>query len=243
MAAAAREASIKALAAAAKAESGGFPYEFCHCGDTQHRACSCGKPAKEAVDYAKKLDAEGKLTPALAEMLCGKGWTKPAPKDEAKGCAECVKSFRGQCVECHVEQNAHDEKGLLKMPSNLHSIRQGYYMEEEWYANSRSKAKERIEEEKAKHVPNCMCGVCFWAREAKEGQVPKSVPKVVVAAAPSPIGAILQAAQKADAVIGKALSSSAGNDMAKDIFAAMGTPHDSKCPHGLPFYSCMPCSH
>jgi hypothetical protein len=32
-------------------------------------------------------------------------------------------------------------------------------------------------------------------------------------------------------------------DFAKEIFAAMGTPYDSKCPHGLPFYSCMPCSH
>jgi len=30
---------------------------------------------------------------------------------------------------------------------------------------------------------------------------------------------------------------------AKAIFAAMGTPFDSKCPHGLPFYACMPCSH
>lgn len=32
-------------------------------------------------------------------------------------------------------------------------------------------------------------------------------------------------------------------DFAKNLFAAMGTPHDSKCPHGLPFYACMPCSH
>jgi hypothetical protein len=30
---------------------------------------------------------------------------------------------------------------------------------------------------------------------------------------------------------------------AKNLFAAMGTPHDSKCPHGAPFYSCMSCSH
>lgn len=32
-------------------------------------------------------------------------------------------------------------------------------------------------------------------------------------------------------------------DFAKEIFAAMGTPHDSTCPHGMPFYACMPCSH
>lgn len=29
----------------------------------------------------------------------------------------------------------------------------------------------------------------------------------------------------------------------KAIFAALGTPFDSTCPHGLPFYACMPCSH
>jgi hypothetical protein len=29
----------------------------------------------------------------------------------------------------------------------------------------------------------------------------------------------------------------------KAIFAGLGTPFDSKCPHGLPFYACMPCSH
>ena len=33
------------------------------------------------------------------------------------------------------------------------------------------------------------------------------------------------------------------NDFAKQIFAAMGTPYDSICPHGQPFYSCMACSH
>ncbi len=236
MAAAAREASIKATAEAAKAESGGFPYEFCHCGDTQYRACTCGKPAKEAVEYAKKLDAQGKLTPPLAEMLCGKGWTKPVPGDEAqakpKSCVDCANSFRGKCVECHVKENSYDEKGFLKMPSVLQSMRQAYHMEEQWYANSRGPVNEA--KQKA-HVPNCACGVCFWERE---GQVPESSPRPAVSSgATSPIGALFQQAQKA-------LASSGGSgDMAKDIFASMGTPFDSKCPHGLPFYACMPCSH
>lgn len=104
---------------------------------------------------------------------------------------------------------------------------------------------EKPAKEKA-HVPNCACGVCFWEREAKEGRYPpESSPRPAVSSgATSPIGAILQAAQKADAVISKALACSTGGiDMAKDIFASMGTPFDSKCPHGLPFYACMPCSH
>jgi len=51
---------------------------------------------------------------------------------------------------------------------------------------------------------------------------------------------------KAQAAIDTAAKASGGiqsPNFAKELFAAMGTPHDSKCPHGLPFYSCMPCSH
>jgi len=53
-------------------------------------------------------------------------------------------------------------------------------------------------------------------------------------------------ANKAQAAINTAAKASGGiqsPNFAKELFAAMGTPHDSKCPHGLPFYSCMPCSH
>jgi hypothetical protein len=51
---------------------------------------------------------------------------------------------------------------------------------------------------------------------------------------------------KASAAISVAAAKSGGAeqpDFANNLFAAMGTPHDSKCPHGLPFYACMPCSH
>ena len=64
---------------------------------------------------------------------------------------------------------------------------------------------------------------------------------------PSPIG-ISEAAANADAAIAKASAACGGAgtdhpDFAKNLFAAMGTPHDSKCPHGLHFYACMSCSH
>jgi hypothetical protein len=220
------EAAEAKAKAKAKAESGGFPYEFCHCGDTQYRSCTCGKPAKEAVEHAKELDAKGLLTPPLAELLCGKGWTKPEPRmaeSSAPQCRDCRTSGRGECMECHVKNKSYDERGYLKMPSQLHMLRQAYVMSEGFY-------ERRVcdqEKEKA-HSIKCACGVCFWKREELEGRVPKFSPRA--ATAPSPIGSILHAA-------------AGGNDMAKDIFAAMGTPHDSKCPHGLPFYACMPCSH
>ena len=51
----------------------------------------------------------------------------------------------------------------------------------------------------------------------------------------------------ADVAIAKAAAASGGSvdhpDFAKNLFSAMGTPHDSKCPHGLPFYACRTCSH
>lgn len=50
---------------------------------------------------------------------------------------------------------------------------------------------------------------------------------------------MLQAIATAKAITPSILS----EDFAKNLFAAMGTPHDSKCPHGSPFYACMSCSH
>jgi len=41
----------------------------------------------------------------------------------------------------------------------------------------------------------------------------------------------------------KGLTAATTSVDAKAIFSALGTPFDSKCPHGLPFYACMPCSH
>ena len=56
-----------------------------------------------------------------------------------------------------------------------------------------------------------------------------------------------EAVNTAATAISKATAASGGStdhpDFVKNLFAAMGTPHDSKCPHGLPFYACMPCSH
>ena len=39
-------------------------------------------------------------------------------------------------------------------------------------------------------------------------------------------------------------SDKAENDFAKSLFQTIqGVKHDDKCPHGMPFYACMPCSH
>lgn len=64
----------------------------------------------------------------------------------------------------------------------------------------------------------------------------------------SALTGILQAAMNADTAINKSTaacgSSGPGDpEFAKALFAAMGTPHNFNCPHGLPFYACMSCSH
>ena len=101
------------------------------------------------------------------------------------------------------------------------------------------------------NVETCACGVCHKSRvdsgtqEAYEARIrarqrPVAVQPVAVQES------ISSAACKADIAIMKASAASGGidaPDFAKNLFAALGTPHDSLCPHRLPFYSCMPCSH
>ena len=116
------------------------------------------------------------------------------------------------------------------------------------------------------NVDTCACGTCYKSRvdsgtEQAYAKKCKEAADAVMAKLGQPIQraeipllqrqnsvmGILQAATKADAAIAKATALSGGStghpDFAKALFAAMGTPHDSKCPHGMPFYACMPCSH
>ena len=194
--------------------SKGFPYEFCKCDMEDEDSCTCGKPEKSNVDKAMLLDASGNLTPEMGQALCGKGWTKILP---------CEHGYT-HCVVC-------PEPSKRNPPSNYDY-------------------KHRIEE--------CACGTCHKARvdsgtqEAYERKLRERSSATLsysrtYESVSSGITQLIQASVKADEAIAKATAMSGGGpdqpDFAKNLFAAMGTPHDSKCPHGLPFYSCMPCSH
>ena len=118
------------------------------------------------------------------------------------------------------------------------------------------------------NVDTCACGTCYKARvdsgteeaylkrckEATNASLAKLSTKYNPQSLrrqesyqPDPSTSFGQALATASAAIAKAAAASGGStghpDFAKNLFAAMGAPHDSKCPHGLPFYSCMPCSH
>jgi len=105
------------------------------------------------------------------------------------------------------------------------------------------------------NVETCACGTCYKARvdsgtQAKyEADVRARVEAFVKMDIPShtstsPAAQLQEALKKRQENPKKSeVATKAGNDLAKEIFSAMGTPFDSTCPHKLPFYSCMSCSH
>ena len=103
-------------------------------------------------------------------------------------------------------------------------------------------------------VDECACGICYKARvdagtqEAYERKIRERSNAYSYSRTYESVASDMKnACLNADQAIAKATAMSGGGpdkpDFAKNLFAAMGTPHDSKCPHGLPFYACMPCSH
>ena len=117
---------------------------------------------------------------------------------------------------------------------------------------------------KVKHSPKCQCGGyrrctemeavlaakktsihAMWEKVKEDHMAVMRGPCAQGGSEPKP-QSIWAAAAAADAAIAKASAAAGGIEkpaFVKELFAAMGTPHDSTCPHGVPFYSCMPCSH
>ena len=89
---------------------------------------------------------------------------------------------------------------------------------------------------RTQHVADCMCGPCFWARE---GEPPR--------AAGGAVHTLCDAFEKAGSSIVAAKIMPGGDTdvgFAKNLFQTVqGVKFNDKCPHGLPFYACMPCSH
>jgi len=85
-------------------------------------------------------------------------------------------------------------------------------------------------------VESCACGTCYKARidsgtaDAYSKRCQENARLALERLAPS------TAAKSAS-------GGSVESHFAKEIFAAMGTPYDSMCPHKIPYYACMSCSH
>ena len=96
---------------------------------------------------------------------------------------------------------------------------------------------------KGQHVQDCACGPCFWARE--KTKKPETMPPRL--AMLSTIDKLLETAAATDKHIlaaKKMCETYTQENFAKNLFKTVqGVEFDGLCPHGQPFYSCMPCSH
>lgn len=219
----------------------GFPSDFCKC-DTQNASCICGKPEKSNVDKAMLLDASGNLTPEMGQALCGKGWTKPL---------RCEHGFT-HCVVCP-EPSVRNPPANYNYTHNVetcacgtcHKARVDSGTEEAYYKRCQDASAAMARLRPTPQVINVDSFAKKIFAGIEEGFKQKEAEKARAGVSqPSSFGGAITYAGFA---VAKATAMSGGGpdkqDFAKNLFAAMGTPHDSKCPHGLPFYSCMPCSH
>jgi hypothetical protein len=89
------------------------------------------------------------------------------------------------------------------------------------------------------HVLNCACSACHNKRVADGTQ--EAYMRDLQARVDEVLGSL-----KKEADPPSSLGTKAENeiDFAKNLFQIVqGVKYDDKCPHDLPFYACMPCSH
>ena len=92
---------------------------------------------------------------------------------------------------------------------------------------------------KDEHVTDCACGPCFWARE--KTKKPETMPPRL--AMMSTIDSLLEIAATTDRNI-LAAKKVRDAEIIKNLFKIVqGVEFNGLCPHGQPYYSCMPCSH
>jgi hypothetical protein len=143
---------------------------------------------------------------------------KESEDNEVPLCYKCEKAraWRGECIDCYMKEHSspYYMNGKMRYP-DTHNILQGYYMEEEHYA--RMHRMQPVQPEQPE--------------QAVQPVQPEQ-----------PVQPVQPVQPEKDAQI-KA-SDKAENDFAKSLFQTIqGVKYDDKCPHGMPFYACMPCSH
>ncbi len=111
--------------------------------------CACGECNKKHVadgtqgEYERELRTD--TNKVLAKMKAEyHEFTRPArsvaEEENPPLCYKCHKTraWRGECIDCYMANHSY-ERGAWRMP-DTHNIRQGYYMEEEVYAQQRRAA-------------------------------------------------------------------------------------------------------
>jgi len=126
---------------------------ICACGDCHKKRVADG--TQEA--YERELRAN---TDKVFARLKGEydELTRPAPRvaeeDNPPLCYKCNKTraWRGECIDCYMAKHSKRvfERGEWRMP-DTHNIRQGYWMEEEYYAQQRR--RQRAESKQTQQKP------------------------------------------------------------------------------------------
>lgn len=225
--------------------------------------CPCHVPENPWV-YKEDVDALAPINPRHNPKCGCAGWNRCASREMAAAAAAAAVRAKQDADAAMAEQQAQNmakqvarveletrraEEAFLRAPPPVYSSPYTH------------------------NVDTCACGNCHKSRvdsgtsdaymrrcrEASDAAMARLSAKggserlqrqesyQPAAAAAGGGGGILGAAVRADVAIMRATKACGGStdhpDFAKNLFAAMGTPHDSTCPHGLPFYACMPCSH
>ena len=103
--------------------------------------CACGKCHEKRVADGTQDAYESELRGETDKVL-----RRMKEDNEVPLCHKCNKkrAWRGECVDCYMAQHSQRvfERGEWRLP-DTHNIRQGYYMEEEHYAQQRRLERER----------------------------------------------------------------------------------------------------
>jgi hypothetical protein len=222
--------------------------------------CACHVPDHPWTSR-EDVDALAPLNPRHNPNCQCAGWQRCASREMANAAAAAAVRAKKAAEAAMAEQAAAQAPAPVPYSSPCAQTALGFEARSVW--GSPAAAAEPSIYEYKHNVDTCACGTCHKARmdsgtaDAYLARIQARTHEFSLALEPcggreyraprSSCSSMLQAAANADTVIAAANAASGGStghpDFAKNIFAAMGTPHDSKCPHGLPFYSCMPCSH
>ena len=126
----------------------------CPCGDCHKKRVADG--TQEAYERELRANTDKVFASLKAEYH---ELTAPAPRVAEKEinpplCYKCNKTraWRGECIDCYMANHSKRvfERGEWRMP-DTHNIRQGYYIEEEYYAQQHR--RQRAESKQTQQKP------------------------------------------------------------------------------------------
>ena len=127
---------------------------MCACGECHKKRVADG--TQEAYERELRANTDKVFASLKAEYH---ELTAPAPRVAEEEinpplCYKCNKTraWRGECIDCYMANHSKRvfERGEWRMP-DTHNIRQGYYMEEEYYAQQHR--RQRAESKQTQQKP------------------------------------------------------------------------------------------